>query len=74
MPAISGNFRRMRCSAALRRGGPAGILYAISTAGCGIDEEVHNAALKDRDAQKAKLAVCSLCTKRLLAHREQFRN
>jgi chemotaxis protein MotB len=25
-------------------------------AGCGIDEEVHNAALKDRDAQKQKLA------------------
>src|SRR5437867_11602573 len=24
--------------------------------GCGIDEEVHNAALKDRDAQKQKLA------------------
>src|SRR6185369_888823 len=25
-------------------------------AGCGIDEDVHNAALKDRDAQKQKLA------------------
>src|SRR5678810_500002 len=24
--------------------------------GCGIDEQVHNAALKDRDAQKQKLA------------------
>src|SRR4029453_9257836 len=24
--------------------------------GCGIDEEVHNAALKDRDAQKQKLS------------------
>ena len=24
--------------------------------GCGVDEQVHNAALKDRDAQKQKLA------------------
>src|SRR6478609_4598274 len=30
-------------------------LATIGT-GCGIDEEVHNAALKDRDAQKQKLA------------------
>jgi chemotaxis protein MotB len=29
---------------------------AALSAGCGIDEEVHNAALKDRDAQKQKLA------------------
>jgi chemotaxis protein MotB len=32
-------------------------VFAASIAiGCGIDEEVHNAALKDRDAQKQKLA------------------
>jgi len=29
---------------------------ALSVAGCGIDEEVYNAAVKDRDAQKQKLA------------------
>ncbi|HEY5449000.1 MAG TPA: hypothetical protein VIQ54_09625, partial [Polyangia bacterium] len=29
---------------------------ATMGSGCGIDEEVHNAALKDRDAQKQKLA------------------
>ena len=34
----------------------AAAVAAFSTAGCGIDEEVHNAALKDRDAQKQKLA------------------
>jgi chemotaxis protein MotB len=34
----------------------AAALAASSTVGCGIDEEVHNAALKDRDAQKLKLA------------------
>jgi chemotaxis protein MotB len=34
----------------------AAALAAWSTIGCGIDEEVHNAALKDRDAQKQKLA------------------
>ena len=28
----------------------------VAAAGCGIDEQVHNAALKDRDAQKQKLA------------------
>ena len=31
-------------------------LVAGTTAGCGIDEEVHNAMIKDRDAQKQKLA------------------
>jgi len=30
--------------------------FLVATAGCGIDEQVHNAALKDRDAQKQKLA------------------
>ena len=29
---------------------------AISVAGCGVDENVHNAVVKDRDAQKQKLA------------------
>jgi chemotaxis protein MotB len=29
---------------------------ATTGAGCGVDQEVHNAALKDRDAQKQKLA------------------
>ena len=32
-------------------------LAGISGAGCGIDESVHNAALKDRDEQKQKLAA-----------------
>jgi chemotaxis protein MotB len=31
-------------------------LATLSTAGCGIDENVYNAAVKDRDAQKQKLA------------------
>jgi len=31
-------------------------MVATIGTGCGIDEEVHNAALKDRDAQKQKLA------------------
>ncbi len=30
--------------------------FLVAAAGCGIDEQVHNAALKDRDAQKQKLA------------------
>jgi chemotaxis protein MotB len=30
--------------------------FLAAAAGCGIDEQVHNAALKDRDAQKQKLA------------------
>jgi len=30
--------------------------FLLATTGCGIDEQVHNAALKDRDAQKQKLA------------------
>ena len=29
--------------------------FVMAAAGCGIDEQVHNAALKDRDAQKQKL-------------------
>src|SRR5262245_43824015 len=38
--------------------------------GCGIDEEVHNAALKDRDAQKEKLAVTqSALDKEKAAHK-----
>jgi chemotaxis protein MotB len=34
----------------------AAVFAASIAVGCGIDEEVHNAALKDRDAQKQKLA------------------
>ena len=36
----------------------AAMVAAVATtgAGCGVDQEVHNAALKDRDAQKQKLA------------------
>lgn len=37
-----------------RNGLVAGLLLAA--AGCGIDEQIHNAALKDRDEQKTKLA------------------
>ena len=33
--------------------------FLVVAAGCGIDEQVHNAALKDRDAQKQKLAETS---------------
>jgi hypothetical protein len=29
---------------------------SLATIGCGIDENVYNAAVKDRDAQKQKLA------------------
>jgi chemotaxis protein MotB len=34
----------------------AAALAALTAAGCGIDENVYNAAVKDRDAQKQKLA------------------
>jgi chemotaxis protein MotB len=34
----------------------AAVFAASIAVGCGVDEEVHNAALKDRDAQKQKLA------------------
>jgi chemotaxis protein MotB len=30
---------------------------SLAVAGCGVDEEVYNAAIKDRDAQKAQLAA-----------------
>jgi chemotaxis protein MotB len=30
--------------------------FLLAAAGCGIDEQIHNAALKDRDEQKQKLA------------------
>ena len=40
-------------------------------AGCGIDEKVHNAALKDRDAQKQKLAETQTALdKEKAAHKE----
>ena len=49
---------------------------ALAAAGCGIDEEVHNAALKDRDAQKQKLAETSAALeKERAAHKkDQDRN
>src|SRR2546423_15407372 len=34
-------------------------LGSVAVAGCGIDESVYNAALKDRDDQKQKLAATS---------------
>jgi chemotaxis protein MotB len=43
---------------------------ATLAAGCGIDEDVHNAVLKDRDAQKQKLAETqSALDKEKAAHR-----
>jgi chemotaxis protein MotB len=43
---------------------------ATTGTGCGIDEEVHNAALKDRDAQKQKLAETQQALdKEKVAHR-----
>jgi chemotaxis protein MotB len=35
------------------------LLLAVSVASCGIDEQIHNAALKDRDEQKQKLSETS---------------
>lgn len=46
----------------------AGVLTAF---GCGVDEEIHNAALKDRDTQKQKLAETSdALEKERAAHRK----
>jgi chemotaxis protein MotB len=51
----------------------AAALAASSTVGCGIDEEVHNAALKDRDAQKLKLAETqSQLEKELAQHKRDL--
>jgi chemotaxis protein MotB len=35
----------------------AAVVLATAAAGCGVDEQIHNAALKDRDEQKQKLAA-----------------
>jgi len=46
---------------------------ALAAAGCGVDQEVYNAAIKDRDAQKAQLAETkSALDKEQLAHKKDI--
>jgi chemotaxis protein MotB len=47
------------------------VSLAFAAAGCGVDQEVYNAAIKDRDAQKAQLAETKAALdKEQLAHKK----